>query len=215
MNGLDAIRGHFPATLYDFLPSGNGYKVRLVLALLDLPYRYVEVDLVRRASRTPEFLARNPIGKIPVLELVDGTALCESGAILWWLAEGTHLLPGSRLGRQRVLQWMSFEQYCHEPAIAVRRSRLLHPEFGELGEELSASLLERGYEALGVMEGHLVDEPFFVERSLTIADIALYGYTHVADQGGYDLGGYPAVRAWLERVKKELPDLPIDRVPGR
>jgi glutathione S-transferase len=203
----------FPATLYDFLSSGNGYKVRALLGLLELPYRYVEVDLLSRASRTPEFLARNPIGKIPVLELAEGTALCESNAILWWLAEGTELIPDSRLGRQRVLQWMSFEQYCHEPTIAVRRARTLHPEFGALAEDQWASLLERGYEALGVMEKVLAERAFFAGDRFTIADIALYAYTHVADQGGYDLGRFPAVRGWLERVRKSLPDLPIDRVP--
>jgi glutathione S-transferase len=208
------ITGLFPATLYDFLSSGNGYKVRVLLGLMELPYRYVEVDLLAGASRTPEFLARNPIGKIPVLELADGTALCESNAILWWLAEGSELVPETRLGRQRVLQWMSFEQYCHEPTIAVRRARLLHPEFGALSEEQWASLLERGYQALGVMEATLSEHTFLVGDRFGIADIALYAYTHVAHQGGYDLARFPGLRGWLERVKKALPDLPIDRVPG-
>jgi len=204
----------FPATLYDFLSSGNGYKVRVMLGLLELPYTWVEVDLLSRASRTPEFLARNPIGKIPVLELADGTALCESNAILWWLAEGGELLPDTRLGRQRVLQWMGFEQYCHEPSIAVRRARILHPGFGPLGEEQGSLLLERGYEALAVMERVLSEQAFFAGERFTIADIALYAYTHVADQGGYDLQRFPAVRGWLARVAERLPDLPIDRVPG-
>lgn len=204
----------FPATLYDFLSSGNGYKVRVMLGLLELPYTWVEVDLLSRGSRTPGFLARNPIGKIPVLELADGTALCESNAILWWLAEGGELLPDTRLGRQRVLQWMSFEQYCHEPSIAVRRARILHPGFGALEEEQASSLLERGYEALEVMEGVLAEQAFFAGDRFTIADIALYAYTHVADQGGYDLQRFPVVRDWLGRVAERLPDLPIDRVPG-
>ncbi len=212
--GADELARYFPATLYDFLPSGNGYKVRLVLALLGLPYRYVEVDLTVGASRTPDFMARNPIGKIPVLELADGTCLFESSAILWWLAEGTSLVPASRLGRQRVLQWMSFEQYNHEPTIAVRRARLLHPEFGELTESESVALLERGYQALGVMDGVLERQDFMAGSSLSIADIALYAYTHVADEGGFDLVRFRNVTRWLDAVAKQLPELPIDRVPA-
>ena len=204
----------FPATLYDFLPSGNGYKVRVALSHLELPYRYVEVDLRRGQSHTPEFLARNPIGKIPTLVLADDTVLCESNAILWWLCEGSDWLPEGRLSRQRVLQWMSFEQYCHEPTIAVRRSRREFPEFGALTEEQSAQLLEKGHEALAVMEQTLRDHAFLVDDRFSIADVALYAYTHVADQGGYELERYPGIRAWLERCVKALPDLRIDQVPG-
>jgi len=211
--GAHEIAALFPATLYDFLSSGNGYKVRLLLRLLDLPFRYAEIDLLHGGSRTPEFLARNPIGKIPVLELADGTLLCESNSILWWLAEGTAWIPSSRLGRQRVLQWMSFEQYSHEPSIAVRRSRLLHPEFGSLTETQARELLERGHSALGVLERQLATQPFLVGPASSIADIALYAYTHVAHEGGFELERFPAVCAWLARMQKLLPDLRIDQVP--
>lgn len=214
MRDDDDIRGLFPATLHDFLPSGNGYKVRLLLALRELPFRYVEVDITCGASRTPAFLALNPIGKIPVLELADGTALCESNAILWWLAEDSPFLPSTRLGRQRVLQWLSFEQYSHEPSIAVRRARLQHPELGALDEAQAAALLERGHAALAVMEQRLAAHDFLVASGFTIADVALYAYTHVADEGGFDLARFPAVRAWLDRVRGRLPDLSIDRTPG-
>ena len=197
-------------TLYDYLSSGNGYKCRLLLAQLGIPYRRVELDILKGETRTPEFLARNPNGRIPALELEDGTILSESDAILFYLAEGTPYLPDDRLGRAQVLQWMFFEQYSHEPFIAVARfiRHLLPPDTPRRTE--LPRLEQGGYAALGVMERRLADHPFLVADRYTIADIALYGYTHVVDEGGFDLGGYPGVRAWMQRVAGQPGYLPID-----
>ena len=186
-------------TLYDSLVSGNGYKVRLLLTQLGIPFERVEMDLMARETRTPEFLARNPNGRIPCLRLEDGTHLWESNAIQFYLADGTPFLPGDRLGRAQVLQWLCFEQYSHEPYVAVVRA---WHHFG-LAEQNRAQIpekMERGYDALRVMEGHLAQQPFFVGGRYTIADIGLYAYTHVAHEGGFDLAAFPAVRAWLARV---------------
>ena len=197
-------------TLYDYLSSGNGYKCRLLLAQLGIPYRRVELDIMRGETRTPAFLARNPNGRIPALELDDGNVLAESDAILFYLAEGTPFLPDDRLGRAQVLQWMFFEQYSHEPFIAVARfiRHLLPPDTARRTE--LPRLEQGGYAALGVMERRLADHPFLVADRYTIADIALYGYTHVADEGGFDLGGYPGVRAWMQRVAGQPGYLPIN-----
>ncbi len=195
--------------LYDFLSSGNGYKVRLLLSQLAIPFERVEMNIFEQATRTPEFLAKNPNGRIPVLELEDGTFLAESNAILFYLAEGTSFLPNDRLERARVLQWMFFEQYSHEPYVAVARA-WLHL-FG-MDEERRRQLPQKqrlGYDALGVMEGHLAARSFFVGERYSIADIALFAYTHVADEGGFDLGRFPAVRAWLDRVRAEPRHIPI------
>ena len=187
--------------LYDYYDSGNGYKVRLLLTQLGLPFEYVEKDIMKGETRTPEFLAGFPNGRIPVLQLEDGTALAESDAILFYLAEGTPYLPIDKLDRARVLQWLFFEQYSHEPYIAVVRFLLRHTA----PDDPRRSILEQrrigGYAALDVMERHLAERSFFVGSRYTIADIALYAYTHVSDQGGFDLGPYPAVRAWLARVE--------------
>jgi glutathione S-transferase len=195
--------------LYDFLSSGNCYKVRLLLSQLAIPFERVEMNILEQATRTPEFLAKNPNGRIPVLELEDGTFLAESNAILFYLADGTSFLPSDRLERSRVLQWMFFEQYSHEPYVAVARA-WLHL-FG-MDEERRRQLPQKqrlGYEALGVMEGHLAARAFFVGERYSIADIALFAYTHVADEGGFDLGRFPAVRAWLDRVRAEPRHIPI------
>jgi glutathione S-transferase len=190
-------------TLYDYLSSGNGYKCRLLLAQLGISYRRVELDILKGETRTAEFLARNPNGRIPALELEDGTVLSESDAILFYLAEGTPYLPDDRLGRAQVLQWLFFEQYSHEPFIAVARfiCHLLPPDTPRRAE--LPRLHERGHAALGVMEQRLTEHPFLVEDRYTIADIALYAYTHVADEGGFDLAGYPGVTAWMERVTSQ------------
>ena len=195
--------------LYDFLESGNGYKVRLALHQLGIPFERVEMDIVAGATRTPGFLAKNPNGRIPTLELPDGTFLAESNAILFYLADGTPLLPTDRLQRAQALQWMFFEQYSHEPNIATSRYWLHHVE---LTPERRAALVEKkraGDAALGVMETHLASRTFFVGERYTIADIALYAYTHVADEGGFDLGPFPAVRAWLARVASQPRHVPI------
>jgi glutathione S-transferase len=186
--------------LYDYLPSGNGYKCRLALAELGLPYERIELDIVAGETRTDAFLNKNPNGKIPALELDDGRVLAESNAILWYLAEDTALLPGEAYDRADVLRWMFFEQYSHEPFIATSRFILEHlPADSPRRDELPAKQ-EPGHAALSVMERHLTDHAFFVTDEFSIADIALYAYTHVAPDGGFDLKPYSAVRAWLERV---------------
>jgi glutathione S-transferase len=194
--------------LYDYLRSGNGYKVRLLLHQLELPFELVAIDIEKGESRTPEFLRRNPNGRIPLLELEDGTCLAESNAIQWYLAEGTPLLPDTRLLRAQVLQWMFFEQYSHEPYVAVVR-HWLHTELTPERERQLPEKRERGEAALGVMERHLASRRFFVAERYSIADIALYAYTHVAHEGGFDLSAYPALRAWLDRVKAQPRHVPI------
>lgn len=196
-------------TLYDFLSSGNGYKCRLLLHQLSMPYTRVELDILKGETRTPEFLARNPNGRVPALELPDGTVLAESNAILFYLADDTPFLPEERLGRAQALQWLFFEQYSHEPFIAVARfiEHFLpadHPRRNELPR-----LHQGGHAALAVMERHLEVMPFFVAGRYSIADIGLYAYTHVAHEGGFDLGPYPAVRAWLARVEGQPRYIPI------
>jgi len=196
-------------TVYGMADSGNCYKVKLALEQLGRPYRWVEVDSTKGETRTKEFLARNPNGKVPTLELEDGGTLPESNAILYYLAEGTPLLPADKLGRARALQWMFFEQYSHEPYIAVARSVLRYlPADSPRRAELPR-LQERGHQALAVMEQHLAKEPFFVGSRYSVADIALYAYTHAAADGGFDLGRYPAVSAWLGRVKGQPRHVPL------
>ncbi len=195
--------------LYDYLPSGNCYKARLLMAQLDIPFERVDTDILSGATKTAAYLAKNPNGKVPVLELEDGTCLAESGAILHYLAEGTPFLPEDRLDRARVLQWMFFEQYSHEPYIAVVRAWLHIKKPDDLSPERLAEKREGGYRALGVMEKHLAERAYFAAEHYTIADIALYAYTHVADEGGFDLGPYPAVRAWLDRVRGQPGHIPI------
>lgn len=189
-------------TVYGMRASGNCYKVELVLQQLGLSYQWVEVDSARGETRTPEFLALNPSGKVPLLQLDDGRTLAESNAILCYLAEGSPLLPDDRWQRAQVLQWLFFEQYSHEPFIAVARfvCRWLdadHPRRAELPK-----LHERGDAALQLMDRHLQSNKFFVE-SYSVADIALYAYTHAAADGGFDLSRYPAILAWLARVSAQ------------
>jgi glutathione S-transferase len=189
--------------LFDHLDSGNGYKVRLVLAQLGKSYDWTEVDIDAGKTRTPEFLKRNPNGRIPTLELDDRTNLAESNAILWYLAEGSAFVPESRLERAQALQWMFFEQYSHEPYVATPRYIVKHlPKEHPRQAEL-ADRLERGRAALAVMETHLATRRFFVAERYGVADIALYAYTHVAHEGGHDLAPYTHVRAWLERVAQQ------------
>lgn len=189
-------------TLYDFLPSGNGYKVRLLLSQLDRPFRLVELDVLKGETRTPEYLAKNPDGRIPLLEFEDGRRLAQSNAIVFHLAEGTPFLPADAWERALVLQWLFFEQYSHEPNVATVRF-WVH-ELGRGREKAWAERIaekrEKGYAALDVMERHLQARRFFVGERYSIADIALYAYTHVAPEGDFDLARYPAIRAWLDRV---------------
>ena len=196
--------------LHDNLSSGNGYKVRLLLAQLGDPFERVEYDIDRAETRTPEFLSMNPNGRVPVLELEDGRFLPESNAILFYLAEGTPFLPDDHFERAQVLRWAFFEQYSHEPNIASPRYWITHNL--PMTEERRVMLepkRELGYAALGVMEGHLKDREFFVGDRYSIADIALYAYTHVADEGGFDLGRFSAINAWLERVAAQPGHVPI------
>ena len=187
--------------LYGFMLSGNCYKPRLLLSHLGQPFEWIEVDIPKGETRTPGFLAINPAGRTPVLEIEPGVRLAESNAILWYLAEGTRYLPEDRLAQARVLQWLFFEQNSSEPFLAGARFivRILGKE-----AENAATLEEqrkRGYAALKVMESHLAHQDYFAEDRYTIADMSLYAYTHVAHEGGFDLEGYPAIRAWLRRVE--------------
>ncbi|MAE95770.1 MAG: glutathione S-transferase [Deltaproteobacteria bacterium] len=200
--------------LYDYLESGNGYKVRLLLTQLGLPFERVEMDILEGETRTPAFLAKNANGRIPLLELEDGHFLAESNAIQWYLAEGTALLPDDRRLRAEVLQWMFFEQYSHEPFIAVLRFWHHAGTLAEHGEAEIAAKRAGGEAALGVMERHLRERPYCVGDAYSIADIALYAYTHVAGEGGFDLEAYPAVTTWLARVRSQPGHVPITEPVG-
>jgi glutathione S-transferase len=198
-------------TLYDFEDSGNGYKVRLALAQLDLPYRLVPIDILKGESRTPAFLAKNPNGRIPLLELPDGSTLPESNAILAYVARDSHLVPKDPFAHAQALSWMFFEQYSHEPYVATSRFILRHlPPSDRTRDEL-ARRLPKAREALSVMEQHLARTPFFVEARYGIADITLYAYTHRAEEASIDLACYPAIRAWIARVEAEPGWIPMLR----
>jgi glutathione S-transferase len=189
--------------LYDYRPSGNGYKIRLLLTQLGIPYEYIEKNIIKGETRTPEFLAINPNGRIPVLELEPGVYLAESNAILIYLSENTEFLPTDRLDRAYVLQWLFFEQYSHEPNIATARFILAYLQKADAYRETLEKKRELGYAALGVMEQQLQNHPFLVGDRYTIADIALYAYTHVAAEGGFSLTDFPGIRAWLDRVSAQ------------
>ncbi|QLF94643.1 glutathione S-transferase family protein [Pseudomonas sp. ABC1] len=189
--------------VYGDYRSGNCYKVKLMLHLLGRAYEWVPVNILRGETRSEEFLQKNPNGKIPVLELEDGTCLWESNAILNFLGEGSPLLPTDPRLRTQVLQWQFFEQYSHEPFIAVARYIKVYLGLpAERQEEYEAKLLD-GYHALNVMEQQLVRTPYLVGDHYSIADVALYAYTHVAHEGGFDMSGYPAIGEWLKRVEAQ------------
>lgn len=189
--------------LYDFLPSGNGYKIRLLLTQLGMPFERVELNILKGETRTPEFLSKNPNGKIPIIEIEPGKYLAESNAILVYLSEGTEFLPYDRFLRAQVLQWLCFEQYSHEPFIATSRFWISILGKTEKYSEAIKQKREPGYAALSLMEKHLTSHTFFVGERYTIADIALFAYTHVADEGGFDLRQFPTIQAWIERVKAQ------------
>jgi len=187
-------------TLFGDSVSGNCWKPAMMLHARGLPFRWIEVDVVKRESRTPEFLARNPNGRVPLLQLPDGRLLAESNAMLLHLAEGSEWIPSDGYQRAKMYEWLFFEQYSHEPYIATVRFWV---RYAGLAEEKAQEIVERtarGYAALGVMEKTLVTSPFMVGERPTLADIALYAYTHVAPQGGFSLEDYPGVRRWLDRV---------------
>jgi glutathione S-transferase len=200
-------------TLYGMSDSGNCYKIKLALAQLEIDHKWIEVDPLKGETRTRAFLAKNPNGKVPVLELDDGSYLPESNAILNYLADGTALLPGAPLARARVLQWMFFEQYSHEPYVGVARSILRYDPPDSRSRAELPRLHELGNHALGVMEQHLADTPFFVGGRYSIADIALYGYTHCAADGGFDLKAYPAIGDWLMLMRAQPNFVPMHPSP--
>lgn len=207
-------------TLYDDPISGNGYKVRLTLTQLGVPFHYNAVDIMKDETRTAEFLEINPNGKIPAVVLDDGRALFESNAIIWFFAQQAAaestakqtLIPKDTFAQAQVLQWMGFEQYSHEPKIAVARFIMLHTDDKDPRRGEIPACHEGGYRALDVMQSHLDKHAYFVDDTYSVADIALYAYTHVAEQGGFDLSTYPAVRRWLANVASQTNHIPITDV---
>lgn len=196
-------------TLYDYLPSGNGYKVRLLLTQLGMPFRLVELDIVKGETRTPEFLQKNPDGRIPLLELEPGVFLSQSNAILIYLSQGTPFLPSDRWLHAQVMEWLFFEQYSHEPNIATSRFWIHTLNLAAERQEQLAQKHKAGMAALQVMEQRLTDHPFLVADTYTIADIALFAYTHVADEGGFDLTQFPAIQHWIQQVQAQPKHIPI------
>src|SRR5471030_355237 len=201
-------------TLYSDQRSGNSYKVRLALARLGIPFKLVEIDILQGASRTPEFLAKNPNGHVPLLEVAPNRYLAESGAILWYIAGGTALAPEDRIDRAEAMQWMFFEQHSVEPNLGAAHFWLTMVKGGrELQTHALEDWMENGYQALGVMEKHLATRDFFAADRYTIADIALYAYTHVAHECDYQLDNFPAIRDWLARVATQPRHVTMDWHP--
>jgi glutathione S-transferase len=199
--------------LYGMQDSGNCYKPRLLLAKLGYPFRHVETAS-GTGTGTREFLEKNPNGRVPILELEDGRIIAESNAILLYLAEGTRFLPEDDYERALAYQWLFFEQYSHEPNIAVRRALLVYPHrAAEATPEKLDATLKGGYRALSVMEQQLARTDFFAGARISVADLALYAYTHSAHEGGFDLGGFPRVQAWLSRVEGDPGHVPIEWLP--
>lgn len=193
--------------VYGDIKSGNCFKVKMILELCQIAHEWQHIDILKGESRTQDFLHLNPNGKIPVLHLEDGSCLAESNAILFYLAKGSSFWPEDHWVQTQILQWLFFEQYSHEPYIAV--ARFINKFLG-LPEDKYADYLakqEGGHKALHVMEQQLVKQPFLVGTDATLADIALYAYTHVAEEGGFDLEDYPAIRSWLARMA-DLPNCP-------
>jgi glutathione S-transferase len=202
-------------TLYSMQRSGNSYKARLALSKLDIPYKLLEIDILQGESHTPEFLAMNPSGQVPLLEVAPGRYLAESNAILWYVAGGSELWPKGRVERAQTLQWMFFEQHSLEPNIGAAWFWLSLIKGGrELQQHALEDWMEEGYRALGVMEKHLKSHRFFVDDRMTIADIALYAYTHVAHECDYDISGFPYIRAWIDRVAAEPNHVAMDWHPA-
>jgi glutathione S-transferase len=201
-------------TLYSQQVSGNAYKPRLLMAQLGVAFRIVDINTYDGSTRKPDFLAKNPIGRVPLLEFADGRRLAESNAILLHLAEGTRFIPQDPFDRAKMYEWLFFEQYSHEPAIAVRRSILTAPERAHLRTpDRLGLLLDKGNQALAVMETRLSKADWLAGGSYSVADISLYAYTHVAEEGGFDLAAYPGVRAWLARVAAAPGHVPMSWRP--
>jgi glutathione S-transferase len=196
-------------TLYDYLPSQNAWKIRVLLGLLGIAYQTRIVSIFEGESRTEAFLKLNPAGAVPVLAVENGQAIAESNAILVLVAEGTPYLPADRLARAKVMQWLFFEQYYVEPVIGSLRFWTLTGRL-ERNQALVAGKREAGVRALSALERSLADMPFLVGDVLTIADIAVYAYAHRAEDCGFELADYPAVSAWMERVSEAIgPDYPV------
>ena len=196
--------------LYNSQPSGNCYKVRLLLAHLGVPYERREVDVIDRTAPRDELAGLSPTRRVPVLVLDDGRPLFESNAILCHLGDDTRFVPGDRYERSQMLQWLFWEQYEHEPAIAVARFLKTYSGRPDWYEARRSGLHKRGIAALEAMERHLESHTWFAGDAMTLADISLYAYTHAADEGGFDLDPYTAVRAWLDRVSGQPGHVPID-----
>ena len=195
--------------LYQYHPSGNCYKIRLLLNQLQIPYEKVEIDILKRESRTPEFLRINPNGRTPVLE-VNGRYLPESNAALYYLAQGTRFFPQDRFAQAQVLQWMFFEQYSHEPYIATIRFWVAFQRSAQKNADEIRRRMPLGYAALNVMERHLAQNLYFVDNRYSIADITLFAYTHVAEEGGFKLSRYPHLQAWIRRVQQQPGHISIE-----
>ncbi|MHA3081534.1 glutathione S-transferase family protein [Acinetobacter sp. ANC 5502] len=187
--------------VYGDMLSGNCYKVKLLLEFLGIQYEWLHINVLKAESHTPEFLQMNPNGKIPVLVLDDGQILTESNAILGYLAEGTNFIPTDRYAKAKMYEWMFFEQYSHEPFIAVARFINKYLGLPEARVEEYHALQPKGHKALAIMEQALGQHDYLVGNELTLADISLYAYTHVADEGGFDLNLYPNIQAWCQRIQ--------------
>jgi len=198
---LELLNGYWVVKLHNVSYSGNSYKVRLLLAHLGMPCETIEVDILKGQSRTPEFLKINPNGRTPVLD-DNGFVLAESNAILAYLAKGTKYLPEDRKKFAMIFQWMFFEQYSHEPFIATSRFWLQHKPDSPEKTALLASKRDGGQAALKIMEDHLSKSDFFVD-DYSIADIALFAYTHVSHEGGFPLANFPRIRSWIDRVQAQ------------
>jgi len=186
--------------LYQMNSSGNCYKIRLLLTQLEIPFETIEIDILKKESRTPQFLLKNPNGRVPLLETPEGKFLAESNAMMFYLSQNTEFFPNDKWQQAKVMEWLFFEQYSHEPYIATSRYWISLLGKADEYREAIKQKKEPGYAALGVMEKHLENNRFFVGDRYTIADIGLFAYTHVAPEGGFDLTQFPAIQTWIERV---------------
>jgi len=201
--------------LYNSQDSGNSYKVRLLLTQLQVPFERIDIDLLRQETAQPRFRARNPLGQTPFIELDNGRVLAESNAILWHLAEGTPFLPDDRWTGAQILQWMNFEQYRLEPNIGTPRFWITMLKVGAERRAQIAEKLKSGNAALAILDAHLARTPFVAGDRYSIADICLFAYSHVAEEAGYDVEPYPALRQWFARVRAEPSHVPITAELGR
>jgi glutathione S-transferase len=190
--------------IYGMLESGNSLKVKWIAERMGIGFEWIEINVFKGETRTAEFLSLNPAGQVPVAVLDDGRTLAQSNAIMLYFADGSDLIPNDAFERAKMLEWMFWEQYSHEPAVAVRIARLHMQGLPE--SELDPALLTRGYAALARMELQLRETPYLAGQTLTLADIALFAYTRKADKGGFDLDRYPAINAWIGRVQSDLGD---------